>query len=183
MPQVPMTLAGTQFDGMTSLAATCHGGWSLVRPRDWCGIATCAEPLVGIAFLHAGGITEWCKSERGNEHELELRLALFPYDAGMEDVQVNFSVGRGGCRGRATVASSQYVPAIPDGRELRTGVIEEFATIEGEPVIAVSVLLIARCDVKSARNGLWRLRENLVGSVPGPYARILTYGRTGTIAA
>jgi hypothetical protein len=183
MPQVPMTLAGAQFDGLTSLAATCHGGWSLGRTRDWCGMATCGEPLVGMAFLHAGGITEWCKSERGDEHGLKLRLALFPYDVGLEDVQVNFSVARGGCRWRCTVQSSQYIPAIPERREVRTGVIEVFATIEGDPAIEVCVLLIARRDVKSARNGLWRLRRNLASSVPEPYGRILTYGRTGTIAA
>jgi hypothetical protein len=43
------------------------------------------------------------------------------------------------------------------------------------------MLLIARRDVRSARNGLWRVRKALATLIPEPFRRILTYGRTGTV--
>jgi hypothetical protein len=177
-----MELVGTRFPCLTAVAATLEGGWSPLPHRDWRGVAAAAEPLVAVAFLDCGTVVQWGKSERGSAEKLEVRLALLPYDAEGLDVQVNFSVGQGGGRWRSVLAPSGCVSVIPDRRELRTGVIERFAELTGEPRVELSMLLIGRRDVRSARNGLWRLREALADSIPEPFRRILTYGRTGTVA-
>src|SRR4051794_37324606 len=113
--QEPVSFAGHRFDGLTSLPVTAEGGWSPGRKRDWQGIAISSEPLVAVAFLRVAGVTEWCKSERHNENGLELRLALFPYDESLTDVQVNFSVGGGRCLSRIKI-TSRYNPPVMDRR-------------------------------------------------------------------
>jgi hypothetical protein len=132
--------------------------------------------------MECGATVEWCKSERGCAENLEVRLALLPYCSEGPDVQINFSVGRGGGRWRSVLFSPPAIPAIPDHRELRAGVIERFAEVTGEPSVKLSLLLIARQDVRSARNGLWRIRETLAGSIPDPFRRLLTHGRSGRFA-
>jgi hypothetical protein len=175
-----MNLAGIGFPCLTSVAATLEGGWSSRRWPDWQGVATASEPLVAVAFLGSGDLAVWSKSERGRAGNLEVGLALWPYDATGLDVQVNFSVGRGMRRWRSALPASDTVPAIPDRRELRTGAIEGFAVV-GEPRVELSLLLIARRDVRSARNGLWRVCQELADSIPEPFRRLLTYGRTGRL--
>ena len=148
-------------------------------PGKWRGVATAGEPLVAIAFLQCGNVVQWYRSERGSAEKLELKFALLPYDAAGLDVQVNFSVGQGGGTWRSIVATHECVPVISDRREMQTGIIERFAEILGNPPVELSVLLIAREDVRSARNGLWRVRNQSANSILEPFQRILTYGRSG----
>jgi hypothetical protein len=177
-----MNLGGISFHCLTPLAVTLEGGWSAPPGRDWCGVATASEPLVAVAFLDCGAVVEWCKSERGSAESLEVRFALLPYDAQGLDVQVNYAVGRGGRRRRSVLESFDGVSVVRDRRELRTGVIERFAEVTGEPRVELSMLFIARRDVRSARNGLWCLRNERADVTPEPFRRILTYGRTGRVA-
>ena len=159
------------------------GGWTPAQVPDWRGLVSCEEPLVAIAFLHAGHVIEWCKSERDDAANLKVRLALYRYDSQGLDVQVCFSVGHSSRRRRSILASAAYLPAIVAQRELTTGIIEPFAVVDGDPRIELSLLLLARWDVRSARCGLWRLRKVLAPSVPEPFAHILTYGRSGKLHA
>jgi hypothetical protein len=134
-----------------------------------------------VAFLSCGTVVEWYKSERGSATNLEVRFVLFPYEADGRAVQANFSVGRGGGRWRSVLASPEAVPVVPDRRELRAGIIERFAEVIGEPHVELSLLLIARRDVRAARNGLWRVRTVLANLIPEPFRHMLTYGRTGSV--
>jgi hypothetical protein len=111
-----------------------------------------------------------------------VRLLLSAYDAAGLDVRADFGVGNSNSVGRCTVPSPAYRPAIPARRELRCGTIEPFARLAGEPALDLSLLLIARQDVKSARNGLWHLRPELAAAVTDPQLRrMLTYGRAGEL--
>jgi hypothetical protein len=177
-----MNLAGINFPCLAPVAVTLEGGWAPPPRRDWQGVAAASEPLVAVAFMSCGAVVEWYKSERGSAETLEVRFVLFPYEADGRDVQVNFSVGRGGGRWRSVLASSKVVPVLPDQRELQAGVVERFAEVTGEPRIELSLLLIARRDVRSARNGLWRVRKVLADLIPEPFRRMLSYGRTGRLA-
>jgi hypothetical protein len=111
-----------------------------------------------------------------------MSLFLGRYDFRGLDVQVSFSVGHGGTRRRTIVASDHYLPMTTDRRKLQTGIIEHFAEVAGNPRLDLSFLLIARRDVRSARNGLWRLAKELTSSIPEPFQRVLTYGRNGRFA-
>jgi hypothetical protein len=177
-----MSLVGIDFSCLTPFAVALEGCWSSLPQRDWRGVAVASEPLLAIAFLQCGGVAEWCKSERRSAEKLDVRLALFPYDAAHLDVQVNFSVGHDGGRRRSILLSHEYMPEIPERREMRTGIIERFTEVASSPRVGLSLLLIARRDVRSARNGLWRVRSELADSIPEPFRRIVTYGRRGRIA-
>jgi hypothetical protein len=177
-----MNLAGITFPCLMSVAVTLKGGSSSLPYYVWRGVMSAKEPLVAVAIMECGTTVEWCKSERGSAENLEVRLALLPFCSEGPDVQINFSVGRGGGRWRSVLSSPDAMAAIPDHRELRAGVIERFAEVTGEPSVKLSLLLIARQDVRSARNGLWRVREPLTGSIPEPFRRLLTYGRSGRLA-
>jgi len=134
-----------------------------------------------MTFMNAGNACECSKSERGRG-EMEIHLALFPYDKASIDVQVNFGVSRSIILGRSVLPSPTYVPKVPPRREVRAGRVEPFALLEGTPSIELSFLFIAREDVKSARNGLWHLRPELAARVENPQLRrVLTYGRTGRL--
>jgi hypothetical protein len=177
-----MDFTGVCFHSLTSLPVTLEGGWLPPPWREWRGVAAAGEPLVAVAFLDSGAVVEWCKSERRSAENLAVRFLLLPYDADGRDVQVNFSVGDGGCRGRSLLVSSDWVPEIPDRRELRAGVLERLVEVTAEPRVELALLLIARRDVRSARNGLWRVRNQLADLIPEPFRRLLTYGRTGRLA-
>lgn len=99
------------------------------------------------------------------------------------DVQVSFSLASGDRRCRSIVASPDYVPAIVAPRTFKTGVIHSFATVEGDPTIHLFALFLARSDTRSLRNGLWRVRDHLAGSLPAAFCGMLTYGRTGALDA
>jgi hypothetical protein len=176
-----MNLDGIRFPCLASVAVTVEGRWSLLPRRDWRGVAVADEPLVAVAFLSCGGSVHWYKSERRGGDRVEVRCLLLPFAAGEADTQVNFSVGQGGGRCWSMLASPEGVPVIPDRRELRSGVIERFAEVAGEPRVGLSLLLIARRDVRSARNGLWRVRRGLADLIPEPFRRTLTYGRAGML--
>jgi hypothetical protein len=176
-----MDLVGIDFRCLTPFEVALEGCSSPFTSREWRGVALAREPLVAIAFLACGNMVEWYKSERGSAEKLEVRLALFPYGSDGLDVQVNFSVGHGGGRWRSIVASRECLPVIPDRREMRTGIIERFAEVAGTPRMNLAILFIARRDVRSARNGLWRVGKELAHSIPEPFQRVLTYGRSGRI--
>lgn len=174
-----MRLDGTRLQGLTPLTLTVEGQWLPLPKRDWRGRSTSTAPVLAMSFVTSEGDCQWSKSAR-KEAEIEVRVLLGHYYASGLDVQVNFGVGRSGSRSRCLVSSPTYVPVIAQRREFPCGTITSFATVDGKPAVELSVLFIARQDVKSARNGLWHLRPELAALVTDPQLhRILTYGRVG----
>jgi hypothetical protein len=176
---------------MACLEVDLRGRWLAFPTRCWDGVATGTEPFVAIVFIREGATVWWCKSERWPAGALpaeahEVRLNLTSYDASGEDVQVLWLVGGGQRRRRLRVPSS-YRPEIPPERRFRTGVVERFATVGSEisgGLLELLVLFVARRDVRSSRNGLWRLRPKLADEVRNEsLRRVLTYGRTGVLTA
>ena len=92
---------------------------------------------------------------------------------------MNFSVGRGHAISRSRVASAQYRPVIPETLAVSTGSIVEFAIIDGEPEIALSVAFLAGADVKVGHNRLWHVRPGLAEHISQPIRAMLSYGRSG----
>lgn len=175
-------LDAIRLKSFQSVPVHLEGHWEENPWRhDWKGIATSPVPMVALSFLEFSNQWIWCKSEKRNGN-LELRLALFPYDQQRLDVGVNFSVrNNGGCRMRSIMPSSSYRPELPDTRLLETAQLYEFATVEGNPAIKLFMLFLARTDVKGLRKGLWRVRSPLLSSVQEPLRTCLDYGRTGVL--
>ena len=176
-----LNLHGLELEGLTPLGVTVEGAWLAPPRRDWQGRATAAGPYVAINFVSAGAQITWTRSSDRNS-DMGVRLMLGAYDAAGLDVQVNFGVGSSACVARCGVPSRTYLPQIPPRREFRCGKVEHFVLLGGTPPVNVSVLLIARQDVKSARNRLWHLWPELAARVRDPQIRqMLTYGRTGVL--
>jgi hypothetical protein len=176
-----MQLDGTGFDGLFQRTVTVDGDWSRLPKRDWRGTAIADEALVAVTLLAFDKHIEWCKSDRSQTGDFVVRLLLGSYDSMGRDVQVAFSLASGDRRYRSMVASPTYVPEIVAPRKFQTGVIESFAVVDGDPTIHLLGLFLARSDVRSLRNGLWRVRDHLVDSLPEAFHGMLTYGRTGML--
>ena len=172
-------LAGLIIPDAKKIPVLVKGIWSPSPKRDWRGIASSSEPIVGITFLRFNTVVEWCLSERVIGSEIEVRLALFEYDREHLEVQVNASIGRGGTRYRSTVSSADYLPDIPVTRIFDTGKVVLISTVEGDPTVSFLGLFLARADAKSFPKGIWHVREHFRGNLPGVLIKPLTYGRTG----
>lgn len=170
-------------DALRKINVSVCGEWLAGGTRDWRGEARAAEPIVAISFVVKGAHVEWCKSERANPESQPVRLLLGTYDSAKRDVQVNFSVGRGGVVSRTVVDSPTYRPKIQTTMTVSTTNVIQFPTVEGSRPVQLFALFLAGSDVKVGRNGLWRLRPKLVESVPVDFRKLLTYGRTGEWAA
>jgi hypothetical protein len=168
----------TTLTSLRRVGVSVTGQWSRLPKRDWQGSAVCAEPIVGVAILEVDSSTEWCISNRDDP---EVRLTMGLYDKVGLDVQVAFSVGHGGRRWRTLVSSPTYLPSILPSFTVETGRVFTFAAVEGKPQIVLKSLFIARADVKSSRNGVWHIRPELATSLPAPFHKILTYGRSGAL--
>jgi hypothetical protein len=161
------------------LPVTVSGQWMNEKLRDWRGNATAAEPFVVLILLRHGNIIEWCKSERQTRNDLELRLALFPFDESLLEVQVNFSAGDSGRRYSSLLDSASYKPNVQAERVVNTGALMRFSVVEGKPKIDLQILFISQRDVKFGRKALWRPRSEITFSVPMYIARMLANGRAG----
>ena len=174
-----MDPTGEQITSLARLPVVIEGSWDQSFP-NWKGSARASEPLVSIVFLTVSGETEWCKSERGRPEALELSIALFPF----EDpciVQVNAIAGGGGRRFTTRLPSPGYRPVLPPQMQITTGLVYGLTSVEGEPLVSVSILLLAAHDVAVGRQGLWRVRKGLADGVDGPLQAILARGRTGQL--
>jgi hypothetical protein len=174
-----MTIEGITLQEITPLLISVQGQWSPGVNRDWRGLAHASEPFVALAFLCAPRVCKWVKSQRG-ESPRGISLALFPYDEAGKDVQVNYWVAGGYALGRSALPSTDYRPTISEQQTFQCGVIQKFTQVVGEPYLDLLILFLARRDVQSARNGLWRMRPELAESISSDSIRhMMTYGRTG----
>jgi hypothetical protein len=172
-----MELTGDQIDPLTRLPVVIVGSWHQSASK-WNGTAEASEPLVSIVFLTARGETEWCKSERGRPEALELSIALFPFED-RTTVQVNAMAGGGGRRLATRLPSPGYRPVLQPQLRTTTGRVFSLTSVEGEPLVSLSILLLAARDVAVGRHGLWQLRKPLADRTDEPLRTILTRGRTG----
>jgi hypothetical protein len=160
------------------LPVTISGRWLDPPNRDWQRLATAPEPIVALVFLKHGKTLEWCKSERARRDSQEVRLALFPYDETGLEIQVNFSTG-GGRLWASVVESPTYKPSIQEVRTVETGKVAKFVTVEGNPVVDLSLMFLASHNVQVGRRGIWHLKPEVVTSMPPRLVTMLTRGRTG----
>ena len=168
-----------QFDAesLTSLDIEISGGWHTDgKFHDWIGTATASQPLVGIALLTIGHHTEWCKSShRSSDIGLPIHLLV----RGNSEDYVTFRVGSSQVQSRVLIEDEAYQPETPPLIRCRSATRIHFAQVMGIPPIALSFVLIARNDVRSARNGLWSIRDHLRVGLDAPWGTLLVRGRSG----
>jgi hypothetical protein len=169
---------------LSELEVSITGQWSPAPKRDWQGAAVSSEPIVGLAMMETESGCEWCLSGHTTARNLALRVALFPYEKVGLDVQVNFSVGNtdGHVRGRSAVASPAYVPSLECPRSVRSGQVFTLAKLAGKPSVVLKALFLARCDIRTSRNGIWHIATDFEAGLPAPFRKMLCCGRKGTIS-
>jgi hypothetical protein len=169
--------------GLVPVPAVVSGDW-MAHPtkgyRDWRGQVTSERPVVGLALLARGESVDWVKSPRQMVGGVEVRLMLGPYDSHFRDVQVSVGIGYSGTGSRMTVPSAEYRPAIETG-PCKAGQFTLVSRVEGDQRLEFWILLVAKSDIRGSRNGLWRVRDNVVAGIGAPWNRVLTYGRTGIV--
>jgi hypothetical protein len=170
-----------KLTSVTQIDILIRGAWDPQEIRYWRGTATASEPCVAVAFLRDGYHVEWCQSERTNESNLDLDLALFPYHKSEDlDIQVNFSIGQGRRRWRSILPSPVYRPTIRDSFKVLAGEVFQFTTVEGNPRVELFGLFIVQRDVEWVRRKIWHLQPRLRDAIQEPLKQVLTYGRAGT---
>jgi len=164
-------------ESLTSLDIQISGAWHTDGTfHDWAGTATASQPLVGIAFWTIGDRTEWCKSEhKSSDTGLPIQLLV----RSKSETYVTFRVGSSQIQRRVVIEDETYQPETPPLIRCRTATRTHFAQVMSIPTIALSFVLIARNDVRSARNGLWSVRDRLRVGLDEPWGSLFVHGRTG----
>jgi hypothetical protein len=173
-------LWGTEVPGAARVPVTSAGGWVPLPERRWKGTLTSNAEIVALTILRCGKTLDWAKSSSSSS-STSIRMGIGQYDLVGLDVQAWLSVGSGGTGIRTTVPSATYVPDILDNQVIETGRLVAFTRVAGSPPIDLGLLLLARIDVKFRRNRLWHIRKELASELDDTLARILTYGRSGTV--
>jgi len=171
-------IEGTTIPGAKRLPVVLAGAWKSPARLSWEGGATCSEPMVAVAFLRCGHHVDWGLSCRSDSPTIETGI-LFACREADRFVQVNFSINGGGLRWTSLLPSSTYRPIIPANSRLETGTVGIIARVEGEPIIDLLGLFIAKTDTIGGRNRIWHLRPQYHDRLPPVLKRPLTYGRSG----
>lgn len=86
-------------------------------------------------------------------------------------MQVTFGVGDAIAYGRTIVESRLMQPA-PELKEFVSGDLTDIAILPGNPSCLLKVLILARSDVKSVRNGVWHAKPDLIESIDEPWRTV-----------
>jgi hypothetical protein len=179
----PSIALGAPIAGLKRLPVAVSGSWLVEAEPRWKGQVSAADRLVALLFLGIGREVVWSKSERPGPEPGEIDLAFFGMQEEGGSTQLNVSFQGGGHRYATVLAEAPRSIEIPAESSAWTGQSWCLARVNGPRPIGVHVLFIAASDVEVGRNGLWRVRKYLEGKVPGPWAAILTRGRTGDAEA
>jgi hypothetical protein len=150
--------------------------------RDWKGSIDASEPIIALVLNITGPHVSWARSSHRGDTSLEARILFAPYDSAALDVQVTFGVGDAIAYGRTTVESRLMHPT-PELKEFVSGELTDIAVVPGDPSCLLKILVLARSDVKSVRNGVWHAKPDIIESIDEPWRAVLTYGRSGTFDA
>jgi hypothetical protein len=160
-------------------AGSGAGPFAEVVDLRWNGSVACAQPVAGIAFLHARPALHWVKSAPASA-KLSIEFGLHTYLDYLPG-RATFSAGFGrawlpgvavGC-GPDPVAAC----ALGDARTA-TGRAHMVAEIDRHAFV---VVLIQGALLKTGRNRLWRLRDELAVDLPADVRELLTRGRSGSL--
>ena len=149
--------------------------------RDWAGTFESTEAIVALVCLTADDRTNWVRTSHRGTPSLPTGILFAPYDDQGRNIQVCFSILDATAYGRAIVKSIQVHPS-PTLQSFATGELVTIANIESEPRCTLSALFLARRDVVSVRNGIWHARGNMTATLPLPWRKLLTWGRTGELS-
>lgn len=149
-----------------------------IEDARWEGAFESADPLAGLVFLCTARETHWIKS---GPPSLGPRLAISLHRAsgGVGPATLAASLDSASLpsvtvRGTAILAAS----CTPHPGTLSTGRIH-IVCEAGDAALAV-LLLPARI-LRTGRNRLWRLRDELVPGLPIPLGEVLTKRRSGVL--
>ena len=171
-------IEGTTIPGALRIPVVISGSWSTPSKSLWEGVATANEPIVAVAFLRCQKQIDWGCSWRSNEPAIATRVSVSGH-ANSAFVQVVFSIKGGGSRWTSTLPSPTYRPEIPATASVETGTVALLARIEGDPIIDLLGLFLAKSDTIGGRNHIWHIRSCFHGDLSPLLKEPLTHGRSG----
>lgn len=153
----------------------------------WEGRVEAEEEIVGLAVTLRGGRLLWHKTlKRGAWSDDQPGLYIGFWISA--DVGSTVSGAHNAQLRLPGVAPAYMVRASPESPfrivpswSGETGELVELVAIGGNDPMSMGALFLARRDVKTARNGFWRLRATLTEGIAEPFRTILIGARRGEI--
>ena len=185
MPAESIEIRGTwstttrrQYKDQSQLG-TGEGPFMDVVDMRWRGSINCAKPVAGLAVLHHGPSLYWVKSSPASPNP---------------PVEVSLHTYRDFLAGRATFTAwlaGEGLPGIPVScgsdpvkscamgtKRTATGRVHLVAEIDGAAFV---VILFQGELLKTGRNRIWRLRDEIAARLPADVRDLLTRRRTGVV--
>ncbi len=182
------TLSNIRIEALTRLQIELSGGWKY-PPRRWEGFATADAPFSAVTFVSLGNVLYWCKAEKNwgksylsysNGYRSEIGLTFSSADV-PNTVHIRHYIEQGGPPLFSVPQLPGYLPEIMEKRIVFSGESFTFVTVESESTLNHNTNFVAKQDIKSLRKGLWRVRSQILESIPAPWKSMLGYGRQGKI--
>jgi hypothetical protein len=169
---------------LTSIAVTFAGGWVTINPPNhrWQGEIRCSRSFVALLVGVTPDRLSWAKTSVLGA-PTRVVVDLHPLSSSGNETQVIFLVGDGFLQDlTVSAASSPDVlrPVLP--REVATGILHPAFEIASTPAATLSLLFLAREDIRRGRSGVWRPRTDATAFLPARVLDGLTGARTGSVA-
>jgi hypothetical protein len=145
----------------------------------WRAPIEAATPVVGLGFLHHRESLFWVKSEPASAEQV-LRVSLTAYaDQRVPGATFTGSFERTALPGVPVHCGPDLESACAIGpARAEAGRPHRVAEIDGSAFV---VVLLPAAVVKTGRNRLWRLRDELAAPLPADLRALFTRGRSGEI--
>lgn len=159
-------------------AVTLQGGWNDYHgQRRFLGALACAAPVRVMSLLACGAGHAYTKSGRTDGTAIEIALSDHPIWQG-ERRQIMLRIGDE-LNTRGVLDKARGIE-IPDRCIFATGMVFDWAAPDalGSPI---KLLVIARSDLETRRNGIWRVKPHHAAALPESWRAALTATRHGLV--
>jgi hypothetical protein len=177
-----MELLNKQVINIPGQNIIIDGNWTnkYKDQKRWEGQAFSEEPMVSITFLECGKKLFWVKSERNNNKNHNITVAIFNYDKTGLDVQFNYTFNYGNFYSQSKIEDINYFPIICTNNTT-AGKLTLFCDFEGNPKLKLYCLFIPSKIIKIKRRGIWHIKKEYLSLIDNNFFEIFQYGKNGVI--
>ena len=164
------------------VVSTISGAWNDEKQPSWRGHIVAPESIVVLSFLRAGSTLYWVKSAPATEITLSLTLHWLNFDG--TQFQLMYASGGSHNEQVAFTAPLRMLKPTISATSAPAGSFVTLFSFDSDPAVAVTILPLARRDVKMGRNGIWRLKSSdHIASLQDPLQSVMAKGRQGSFVA
>ncbi|MCZ6874124.1 MAG: hypothetical protein O7G88_11465 [bacterium] len=164
------------FPHLTAQQLTINGSWQEDNHYlRFTGTISSSAPFVILSLLNCGETYHYMKHNKSDALEVSLDLyqSKFPHD---NRYQHSLTIGHS--VNLSTVSEGRLYLSADLPITFQSGRVFTFAMdTQHQPFI--SLVAIAKVDIKSKRNGIWALKPRLLGSLDASWLHILSKTRHG----